>query len=213
MTMPEQSDHERLADMLPDYLNGHLPASEAARVEAALESSEAMRQQLRFEQRLQHSLRTESTAAEQEPATAGYESIRNRIETESKPFWSWSLPYLGAVAPLALLAVIVLQFDSQPSPEFDAGDINDNQLFETRFDAAQTYSKPTLRILFDEPLAQGELEQWLGETQLELAAPVDTPRRMLEVTLENETAELAVLLQQLRADERIQAVKVMSADE
>lgn len=213
MTMPKQSDHERLADMLPDYLNGHLPASDAARVEAALASSEAMRQQLRFEQRLQHSLRTESIAAEQESATAGFESIRNRIEAESKPFWSWSMPYLGAVAPLALLAVIVLQFDSQPSPGFDAGDIKDNQLFETRFDAAQTYSKPTLRVLFDEPLAQGELKQWLGDKQLELTTPVETPRRMLEVTLENDSAELAVLLKQLQADERIQAVKVMNADE
>ena len=213
MTTLNQAEHQRLTDMLPDYLNGHLSARDAAHVEAALETSESLRKQLQFEQQLQHSLRTESKAAESALGSAAYDSIRDRIEAEPKSIWQWRMPYVGAIAPLALLAIVVLQFDTQPSPHFDARDIETNQQFETRTDDPQAYDQPTLRVLFDEPLALPELEQWLSEQQLELVDDTASPRRMLEVTSTRDANELALLVSQLEADQRIQAVKVMNSGE
>ncbi|MEM1402745.1 MAG: zf-HC2 domain-containing protein [Pseudomonadota bacterium] len=213
MTLQMKADDQQIVDMLPDYLNGHLPPSDAERVEAALESSEAVRKQMRFERQLQQSLRSESEVSVEGLSADGFESIRSRLDTGSKPFWSWSLPYVGAMAPLALLAVVVLQFETSPSSPFDVEAIENNQRFETRFDEPVSYTQPTLRILFEEPMESAEIEDWLREQKLELTDVTGGPRRMLEVTADRDASELALLLKQLRSDDRIQAIKVMGTDE
>ena len=199
-----------LRDMLADYLNNHLSPSERVRVERALESDADLRDQLQFEQQLQAALRDESEQIESlyavregAEATAGFEVLAEQLD-RPRGWLDWlSVSWRPVALPACLMLLVVSVYMNAP-PGNDASFDGMNE-FKTLTDPQGPGATEHLQVLLREPLS----ERSLGELAAEHGLEIDGIESAVVVRMVPREGDLLALADALRADARVQFVKVV----
>ena len=207
----------RLADLLPDYLNGHLNDSERAEVDSALERSARMREQLELQSRLQVALRANAETNDQLAVTvassrgSGFDAIEGRITdsplAQMKDYFRRALDGVGMSVwmPASALLLIVGVVASS--------NIGDTQMpIKEHETAIEQYGRPTLRILPGSAVDSEEFAALLREYGL-LVELRFTETNIAEVTPLLPDADIEAITAALIEDKRVVFATVISGPE
>ncbi len=209
----------RLADLLPDYLNGHLNDSERAEVDSALERSARMREQLELQSRLQVALRANAETNDQLAVTvassrgSGFDAIEGRITdsplAQMKDYFRRALDGVGMSVwmPASALLLIVGVVASS--------NIGDTQMPVNQFETiigVEQYDQPTLRILPGLAVDSEEFAALLREYGLKLELSL-TESNIAEVTPLLPDADIEAIAAAMNEDKRVMFAKALSGRE
>jgi|GEM_PF-6212438 len=207
----------RLADLLPDYLNGHLSDSKRAEVESALEESARMREQLEFQSRLQIALRATAETNDQLAVTvassrgSGFDAVEDRIAgsplAQVKDYFRHLFGGAGMHVWMSASAFLLV------AGVIAGSNIGDTQVpNKVHYTAIEQYDRPTLRILPGSPVDSEEFAALLREYGLLLELQL-TESNIAEVTPLLPDADIEAIAAALIEDKRVVFATALSGPE
>ncbi len=185
------------ADMVADYINGHLPPEQANRLEREMQRNPALAEQVQFERTLQASVR--ASVPRQSPVLPHFAPLRARIEARNTSWWHgmsmsprWWVP---AVSSLVILFAAVSYVRDVPQQA---------NSFQTLSDRVQSPAGPLLRIVATDGTSTEMLRHLVHEYGLE---PVQWHPQALAVDVKVAAAQdAAELHKRLIRDARVRHV-------
>jgi len=216
---PAYGSELRLADLLPDYLNGHLSDSKRAEVETALEKSAGMREQLEFQSRLQIALRAKAETNDQLAVTvassrgSGFAVVEDRITgSPLAQIGDYVRQTLGGAGMHAWMSASALLLVVGVVASSNIGDTQmPNNVFETHISVEQ-HDQATLRILPGLAVGSEEFAALLREYGLVLELEF-TESNIAEVRPLLPDADIEAIAAALKEDKRVVFAKALSGRE
>ena len=210
-----------LADLLPDYINGHLDADTQARLEKALATDKDLSAQHEFQTRLQIALRGQAESADSEAAlnsihgAPGFAAIADRLEESTgerllNRFSDWfGLRVTGNFPATALAPAFVLVLAVGLFAGIERGDSETTVDDFRTLTSAETFDQPTLRIITRAGMETTVFAQLLSDYDLNLEQRLPDSYTA-DVTPVVEGEDLTLLVDALLQDDRVVFAKVVS---
>jgi len=204
-----------LTDLLPDYLNGHLSNAKREEVEAALEESPRLREQLEFQSRLQIALRANAEVADQAAITvaasrgSGFEAVADRmvdspvtrIKNAIRGAWqgAGTPAWIPAFALLFVVGIVAQLNLGDSAPTIDDMEATD---FQTAF-GHDDFEQPTLLIIPRLSVNSEEFAALLSDYDLQLEGRL-TESNIAEATPLMADADIESIAAALIKDDRVE---------
>lgn len=195
--MNDSQNSHPLEGLIADYLNGHLPETDAQMFNMAMKEDVQLREMVEFERSIQLSVSMQQARPAYVPQFA---KIAGRLDNPSHFITARWKTWTPSIPAVILIAIVVSYFPQGTQP------VNE---FETLSDIPVTYDQPILRIVTQKKLDDSALNSLLKEHDLKIIKSYPEAN-VIDVVSRN-SVQLELLAKRLEQDQRVKFTQLKQA--